>query len=135
MGRKPTGRPVGRPVGAIGTGKTDMARLARIHHNQVRLLDAQQRAIMERVRVAREADPAWVMPQDIREEINEITSYLARASNGMVQIYEAKERERASVSTDQLEAQFIAELRRSMRQFTREDWKVFDSIRAEVMKK
>lgn len=98
------------------------------------MLELQQSTLRRRIEAAIEADPLWVMPEDIRAEMSEITAYLSKASHGALQIAEARKKERESVPTDVLEAQFREELVRAAELFSEEQWQQLDEVRARLAK-
>ncbi len=132
MARRKTGRPAGRPQGAADAGGADIVRLGKLHRRQVQLLRLQQDSLIARVEQGIERDPTFVMDEGMRAEAAEITAYLSKASSGMLALSEAKKKERESVPTDLLEAQFREELVRAAELFSEEQWAQLDEVRARL---
>lgn len=133
MPRKATGRPAGRPKGSIVSPRGDLDQLAQIHreqlrfwrHRQVYLRRCVERAEAEAVR-RREKGDLDALPevaQAVIDEYSRIDVFIQRANAAMLSVRKTQEQEQAQVPTEQLEAQFAAELLLAIRSWTPDQWR------------
>jgi hypothetical protein len=128
MVRRNTGRPAGKPTGATPT--SDIALFSLLHRTQAQIHRDRQRLIVLTMKRATKADPDWQMPAAMRVELQEIDTFLSKASSAVVAIAKASTQAHAGLTTEQLEAQLRAEMLRACGSWTDEEWNYALAVRA-----
>jgi len=72
---------------------------------------------------------AWVPDDTWRADFNQVTQATVQAGNALHRALEGNAKKLGGMSTEQLEAQFKAELLRAAAHFTAEDWARLDQVR------
>lgn len=122
----------------------DVILLSRLHRNQALIYDWQQQVIVDVIHEAEEKcarEPSKkikitdVLTEEQRNTIAEINTFLARTSPAMVAALTARAKLDESQPTEQLEAQFRAELLRAATTLTDEEWELLARTRAETQER
>lgn len=71
----------------------------------------------------------WVPDEEWRKDFNNVNTTIAQAGQSLIRALEGNKKNLAGVPTEQLEAQFKAELARAAANMTPEEWAVLDKIR------
>lgn len=107
MGRKP---------------RNELAALARAAKAQVARAEALGKSLDNRIKMKREVSPEWTPTEDDRRDFASITQTLQHAGNAMIRGLEANKKDLGSLTEEQLQAQFNAELVNSAQTMSDEDW-------------
>ncbi len=127
--KQPAKSVVGRAVGAVKfDGKSDFELLSKLHACQAHLWSIRQDRILAEVA---KLPPGEAMPEAMRLEMERVDGFLSTASSGMAKVRGAIAEETKAASSEQLEAQLMAELVKAAAQWTDEQWAAVDAARKE----
>lgn len=108
-----------------------------LHRGQARAYRIAQRSLLRRideaVAIADEQGVHWLMPEDMRKELAEISQFLSKSSSALVQVHDANTKVTAGLSTELLEAQLRSEFVMAAKTFSEEEWGVLEKIRAGIV--
>lgn len=108
----------------------DVRRLLQLYNRQIRTYRIAQASLLKRIE-RQCANPEWVMPVSVREELQTIDAFLSKATKSMLELKAATAEANAGLDTEQLTAQLKAEFLRSVGTWDSEDWAVVERARLE----
>ena len=108
----------------------DIRRLLVIYNRQIRIYRLSQSALLRRIERQLQ-NPEWVMPKTVREEMESLDGFLAKATRSMLELKAATSEAKAGLDTDALTAQLKAEFLRSVSTWDAEDWAVVERAQLE----
>ena len=107
MGRKPK------------SGYTALARAARA---QLALADSLNASLKQRMKIKREASDMWVPDEDWRRDFASVTNTLQHSGNALTRALAENKKDLGSMTDEQLQAQFQAELINAAQTLSDDDW-------------
>lgn len=128
VGKPRSGRKPGRPFGSYQTGGADMNLLSLLHRGQARIYRGLQMSLIARIESLRSGED-WRMPPDMRAELAEIDTFLAKASAAATKVQETSLKVLEACSTEQLEQQLRSEFVMAANTFSEVEWKILDEVR------
>jgi hypothetical protein len=138
-----TGRVAGRPRGQHWSVGTDVHLLSLMHRQQAKLYRDEQSAIRRRLQRSREENAEHEMSAIDAEKLSNINTFLAKATQAMLDLNDARDTLRQSTPTDVLLEQLRHEFAAAAKSFTadelvllgrnlrREAFDVLDRVRIE----
>lgn len=112
--------------------KNELAALARAARAQIARAEMLGKSLDIRMKLKREASDTWVPDEDFRRDFASITTTLQHAGNAMIRGHEANKKELGTVTEEQLQAQFNAELVNAAQTMTEDEWNRMLEVRAKV---
>ena len=115
--------------------KNDMATLVRVSRKQ--LARAEVLGMALDIRQEKESktlgDAPWSPDEDWRKDFKSVNETLATAGQSLIRGLEGNKKNLSNVPTEQLEAQFKAELEKAAAMFSPEEWARLDKIRMDAI--
>lgn len=110
-----------------------MATLVRVSRHQLKRAEALGQALDKRrekeAAVQEENGQAWMPDEEWRKDFRSVNETLAQAGQSLIRGLEGNKKNLTSVPTEQLEAQFKAEVLKAAGSFTTDEWATLDKIR------
>lgn len=107
----------------------DARRNRRMMREQERLLEREQAAICELERKAREADPTYLLPDNLMARVAIIADFLLKVPASRDRNQKILDEADAAVPIELIEAQFRAELVKAAAEWTEDEWAELDKLR------
>jgi len=111
---------------------SDLLALARAARAQLRRSESLGKSLDLRLKMKREAADNFTLDEDDRRDFAAITHALQHAGNSLARALEGNKKDLGSVSEDQLQAQFNAEIINSAQSMSDEDWNKMLEARAKA---
>ncbi len=113
--------------------KNDLARLIKAANEQLDLAKMLRASLLTRAKhgavAASKKAEAWQPDDSWRADFNSATQAIDRAGKALKDAMDARAKQLATMSVEELEAQFISELKRAAPHFSRDTWDLLDKIR------
>ena len=114
--------------------KNDLATLARASRGQLVRAEKLGHSLDVRLKAKMNAADGFTLDEDWRRDFAMVTSTIRDAGAALTKALENNKKDLSGCTTEQLEAQWKAEMLRSAEAFTDEDWARMDKVRAEKAK-
>jgi hypothetical protein len=110
--------------------KGELARLATTTQEQLARAEALGKSLDRRMKKAQDAAEDWTPNDEWRRDFATVTSVIKDCGAALQRALEGNEKTLGGMTTEQLEAQFNAEIIRSAQTLTEEQWQTMVAARA-----
>ncbi len=112
--------------------KNDLATLARAARQQLIRAERLGHSLDVRMKAKMTAADGWIPDEDWRRDFATVTTTLRDAGASLTKALENNKKDLGGMKTEQLEAQFKAEMMRSAETLSEEDWAYLNATQARL---